>query len=72
MNDRIDAIPFRQRLLSAIIPQELRGENRMIVTARMRLVPAAVALARADLTDQAEYARLLSSAVPDEWPPETL
>ena len=44
----------------------------MIVTARMRLVPATVALARAELTDRAEFARLLSAVVPDEWPPEIL
>ena len=44
----------------------------MIVTARMRLVPASVALARAELTDRAEFARLLSATVPDEWPPEIL
>jgi ribosomal-protein-alanine N-acetyltransferase len=44
----------------------------MIVTDRMRLVPATVALARAELTDRAEFARLLSATVPDEWPPEIL
>ncbi len=44
----------------------------MIVTARMQLVPATVALARAELTDRAEFARLLSATVPDEWPPEIL
>jgi [ribosomal protein S5]-alanine N-acetyltransferase len=44
----------------------------MIVTARMRLVPATVALSRAELTDRAEFARLLSATVPDEWPPEIL
>ena len=44
----------------------------MIVTARMRLVPASVALARAELTDRAEFARLLSATVPEEWPPEIL
>jgi RimJ/RimL family protein N-acetyltransferase len=38
----------------------------------MRLVPATVALARAELTDRAEFARLLSATVPDEWPPEIL
>jgi len=38
----------------------------------MRLVPASVALARAELTDRAEFARLLSATVPDEWPPEIL
>jgi [ribosomal protein S5]-alanine N-acetyltransferase len=44
----------------------------MIVTARMRLVPATVVLARAELTDRAEFALLLSATVPDEWPPEIL
>jgi RimJ/RimL family protein N-acetyltransferase len=44
----------------------------MIMTARMRLVPATVALAQAELTDRAEFARLLSATVPDEWPPEIL
>lgn len=44
----------------------------MIVTARMRLVPASVALARAELADRTEFARLLSATVPDEWPPEIL
>ena len=44
----------------------------MIVTARMRLVPASVALARAELTERAEVAQLLSATVPDEWPPEIL
>ena len=44
----------------------------MIVTARMRLVPATVALARAELADRAEFGRLLSATVPDEWPPEIL
>ena len=44
----------------------------MIVTARMRLVPASVALARAELTNRVEFARLLSATVPDEWPPEIL
>ncbi|MEN6407942.1 MAG: GNAT family protein [Thermoguttaceae bacterium] len=44
----------------------------MIVTARMRLMPATVALARAELTDRSEFALLLSATVPDEWPPEIL
>ncbi|NLE56743.1 MAG: GNAT family N-acetyltransferase [Planctomycetes bacterium] len=44
----------------------------MIVTNRMRLVPATVALAQAELTSRAEFARLLSATVPDEWPPEIL
>lgn len=44
----------------------------MVVTARLRLVPASVVLARAEMTDRAEFARLLSATVPDEWPPEIL
>ncbi len=44
----------------------------MIISARMRLVPATVALARAELTDRAAFARLLSASVPDQWPPEIL
>ncbi len=44
----------------------------MIVTPRMRLLPATVALARAELTDREEFVRLLSASVPDEWPPEIL
>jgi len=38
----------------------------------MRLVPATVDLARAELTDRAKFARLLSAVVPNEWPPEML
>lgn len=44
----------------------------MIVTARMRLASASVGLTRAELTDRAEFARLLSATVPDERPPEIL
>jgi len=44
----------------------------MIITPRLRLVPATVALARAELTDREEFSRLLSAFVPDEWPPEIL
>ncbi|MEN6449921.1 MAG: GNAT family N-acetyltransferase [Thermoguttaceae bacterium] len=44
----------------------------MIETARMRLAPATVALAQAELTDRTEFARLLSATVPEEWPPEML
>lgn len=36
------------------------------------MVPASVALARAELTDRTEFARLLSATVPGEWPPEIL
>jgi [ribosomal protein S5]-alanine N-acetyltransferase len=44
----------------------------VITTDRLRLVPATAALAQAELTDRAEFARLLSAVVPDEWPPEIL
>jgi [ribosomal protein S5]-alanine N-acetyltransferase len=44
----------------------------VILTARMRLVPATVALARAELMDRPGFAQILSAVVPDEWPPEML
>lgn len=44
----------------------------MIATSRLTLVPGTVALARAELVDRAEFARLLDATVPDNWPPETL
>ena len=43
----------------------------MIETARLTLVPATVALARAELGDRGEFARLLDAGVPDNWPPES-
>ncbi len=43
----------------------------VIDTARLRLVPATVALARAELDNRDEFARLLAAAVPDNWPPES-
>ncbi len=43
----------------------------MIVTARLTLVSATVALARAEIGDRGEFARLLGASVPDNWPPET-
>lgn len=44
----------------------------MMNTARLGLVPATVTLARAEIGDRVEFARLLGAAVPDDWPPETL
>ena len=44
----------------------------VITTERLTLVPASLALARAEIDDRAEFARLLGAAVPDNWPPETL
>ena len=43
-----------------------------IETARLKLIPATVALARAEIGDCGEFARLLGASVPDNWPPETL
>ncbi len=41
-------------------------------TARLKLIPATAALARAEIADRGEFARLLGASVPDNWPPETL
>jgi RimJ/RimL family protein N-acetyltransferase len=43
-----------------------------IETARLNLIPATVALARAEIGDRGEFARLLGASVPDNWPPEVL
>lgn len=43
----------------------------VIETGRLKLVPATVAHARAEICDRAEFARLLSARVPDNWPPES-
>jgi len=44
----------------------------VIETSRLKLIPATVALARAEIGDRGEFARLLGALVPDNWPPETL
>jgi [ribosomal protein S5]-alanine N-acetyltransferase len=44
----------------------------VIATTRLKLIPANVALARAEIADRAEFARLLGASVPANWPPETL
>ncbi len=41
----------------------------MIVTERLTLLPASVALARAEIADRGEFVRLLQASVPDNWPP---
>ena len=43
----------------------------MIVTERLTLLPASVALARAEIADRGEFVRLLQASVPDNWPPES-
>jgi [ribosomal protein S5]-alanine N-acetyltransferase len=40
-------------------------------TPRLRLVPATVPLARAEIADRAAFAALLGARVPDNWPPES-
>jgi [ribosomal protein S5]-alanine N-acetyltransferase len=44
----------------------------VLVTERLTLVPATVPLARAEVADRTEFARLLAATVPDNWPPDTL
>ena len=43
----------------------------MIVTRRLTLIAATVALARAELLDRAAFAALLDAVVPQAWPPES-
>jgi len=43
-----------------------------IATPHLKLIPATVALARAEINDRDEFARMLGAIVPDNWPPETL
>lgn len=43
----------------------------IIETTRLTLIPASVALARAEIGDRDEFVRLLGASVPDNWPPET-
>lgn len=44
----------------------------MIRTSRLTLIPATVGLARAEIHDRADFARLLGASVPENWPPEDL
>jgi RimJ/RimL family protein N-acetyltransferase len=44
----------------------------MIETDRLKLMPATVDLARAEIADRHEFVRLLGASVPDNWPPESL
>jgi [ribosomal protein S5]-alanine N-acetyltransferase len=43
----------------------------MIRTAHMRLVPATVAMIRAEIADRAAFAEMLGATVPADWPPES-
>jgi hypothetical protein len=44
----------------------------VIEPARLKLIPATVALARAEIGDRGEFARLLGASVPANWPPKLL
>jgi ribosomal-protein-alanine N-acetyltransferase len=44
----------------------------MLETARLRLVPVTVELARAELADRPRFAAALNATVPAEWPTEML
>lgn len=43
-----------------------------MLTRRMRLVPATLVMARAEIADRSCFATLLSASIPENWPPETL
>ncbi len=43
----------------------------VIETTRLRLIPATVALARAELGDRDGFGRMLGADVPANWPPES-
>lgn len=44
----------------------------MIETARLKLIPATVDLARAELNDHRALGLLLRASIPENWPPQTL
>jgi len=48
------------------------GTPANLRTARLTLVPATAALARAETEDRPAFAALLGADVPNAWPPETL
>jgi ribosomal-protein-alanine N-acetyltransferase len=43
----------------------------MVTTTRLKLVPASLAHVRAEINDREQFARMLSAAVPENWPPES-
>ena len=44
----------------------------VIETPRLRLLPSTIPLARAEIGDRAEFARMLGASVPENWPPDSL
>jgi RimJ/RimL family protein N-acetyltransferase len=66
----MDAYPAFTRSWQAVADRIWR--NRLLIeTVRLKLVPATVALARAEIRDSSEFVRLLGASVPNNWPPET-
>jgi RimJ/RimL family protein N-acetyltransferase len=66
-------ILFSQEIGPTVIPAAPKeGAPLVIETARMKLIPATAAIARAEVNDRGEFARLLGATVPENWPPETL
>src|SRR6266508_2089045 len=49
-----------------------RSSPGEVVTARLRVVPATVDLARAEVRAPGALGELLGATVPDDWPPETV
>lgn len=47
-------------------------QSSMIRSERLILVPATLELARAEIADRQEFAKLLGASVPENWPPATL
>jgi hypothetical protein len=65
-----DARVHGKRLPACILTETRRMDS--FETARLKLIPANLALARAEIGDRGEFARLLGASVPDNWPPESL
>jgi ribosomal-protein-alanine N-acetyltransferase len=43
----------------------------MLMTTRLKLIPASLAHVRAEIGDRSQFARLLEAEVPEDWPPES-
>lgn len=68
----IDNLALRQQ--PAVLKRQTESRRRPVVieTTHLVLLPATVDLARAEIDNHGEFARLLGASVPDNWPPETL
>ena len=47
------------------------SDASVISTRRLRLIPATVELARAEMSDRSEFGRQLGARIPENWPPES-